>query len=94
MAVELGKMARHPKMCRFKKQYPTYAAAERGARMCHRATGDLVHAYPCAVCGHFHVGGIEPRDAQIGKRKPRYEPTIDEQLTVWRDELVRYGLTC
>lgn len=62
MSSEQGVIARRFYMCRNKKRYGTYSAAERGAKGCHRNTGDIVHAYPCAVCGGYHVGSVEPRD--------------------------------
>lgn len=95
--VEFGRIARKPVMCSHKRAYPSFSGASRAAQQCRRGTGDPVHAYACGVCGMFHVGGSEQRDAMLNKRRPIVEPTLAEQLELWAVELagVRIGkLSC
>lgn len=70
--------------CSTKRSYGSFSDAKRVAKIQVRDTSDPVEPYLCPKCGRWHVGAGEPRATKLGKRKPKYEPTIEDNLAEWR----------
>lgn len=87
--------ARMPHQCRGKRQYPQMTDARRGASYLYHQTREPVHAYPCLLCGKYHVGGYDQIEAQQDRKpssgsrdRPRTQDILnDKDLWVTGDDL-------
>ena len=83
MAAAWRLTARDPAVCERKHRFTSEATARRSARRTTSRTGDQCHAYPCANCGGWHVGGLMLAELRKQKKKPRIDPTVDSELELW-----------
>lgn len=79
----VGAVGRNPDECARKTAFGTHGAARHNAERLENATGDVVHTYYCAVCGQWHVGGLNTTGRKINllKRPRRPDPPdVDAEL--------------
>lgn len=87
----IGGISRLYIACEPKRRYATWAAALTAARMVNNAHHVRQDPYACKLCGGFHTGESRQRECA---RRPRLEPTIEDELAIWADELDRYVFVC